>query len=383
MWRLLARGWRGAKRRLWSLWERVRPVTAFEKAIAANSAIIVIETGVGYWITQHNPEAYHYLIDTTFIALAALLGVIVNFFALRASFAPLTRALGIIQAVERGDLEARLPSAESDPDAQALAAAFNHMLDQLEQARDEAARQVVRAHEAERRQVALELHDQIGQSLTALTLHAQALGRRLDGAPIDPRAAEQAQRLATLAQQTLAEVQSLSHLLRPALLDDAGLPAALRALASEAHERLGVETQLDLRADDHAREDGERVAGDVETALYRIAQESLTNAVRHGHARHVWLRLRRGPGRISLLIRDDGAGFDPAATERGRGLGLPGMRERAHLVGGALRVRARPGAGCVVWAHAPLPSPEAIDAPAEALTPPAMMAPASRWSLRR
>ena len=376
MWRLLAQGWRGAMRRLWRLWERVRPVTAFEKAIAANSAIIVIETGVGYWITQHNPEAYHYLIDTAFIALAALLGVIVNFFALRASFAPLTRALGIIQAVERGDLAARLPPAESDPDAQALAVAFNHMLDQLEQSRDEAARQVVRAHEAERRQVALELHDQIGQSLTALTLHAQALSRRLDGAPIDPRAAEQALRLATLAQQTLAEVQSLAHLLRPALLDDAGLPAALRALASEAHERLGVEAQLDLRANDRARADGERIAGDVETALYRIAQESLTNAARHGHARHVWLRLRCGPGGASLLIRDDGAGFDPAATERRRGLGLPGMRERAHLVGGALRVRSRPGAGCIVWAHAPLPSPETTDASAETAT-------ASRGSLRR
>lgn len=377
-WRSLAtQAPRGMARRLGLLWERVRPVTAFEKAIAANSAIIVIETGMGYWITQHNPEAYHYLIDTAFIALAALLGIVVNFFVLRASFAPLTRALGIIQLVERGDLTARLPHSESDPDAQALALAFNRMLDQLEQARDEVARQVVQAHEAERRQVALELHDQVGQSLTALTLHAQALSRRLDRASADPRAAGQAERLATLAQQTLAEVQSLSHQLRPSLLDDVGLAAALRALATDAHERLAIEARLDLRECDDGATNGERLPGDVETAFYRIAQESLTNAARHGHARHVWLRLRREVHGVSLLVKDDGDGFDPSAPTQWRGLGLPGMRERAHLVGGALRVRTRPGAGCVIWAHAPLPTPATPVVPAEPASRPTRL-----WSVR-
>jgi two-component system sensor histidine kinase UhpB len=356
--RRVARG--ALARRLQRLWDSVRPVSAFEKAIAANSAIIVIETGVGYWITQHNPETYHYLIDTAFIALAALLGVIVNFFVLRASFAPLNRTLEVVQAVARGDLAARAPASPADPDAQALATAFNSMLDELEQARDEVARQVLQAHEAERRRVALELHDQIGQSLTALTLHAQALSRRLDASPTDPRAAGQAERLATLAQRTLGEVQSLSYHLRPTLLDDAGLSAALRALASDAHERLSVETHLDLRdlrdlCDGVASSD-ERLPGELETALFRIAQESLTNAARHGHARHAWIRLRRSPQAISLLIVDDGQGFDPGAAPRRHGLGVPGMRERAHLVGGALRIRSRPGAGCVVWAHAPLPT---------------------------
>lgn len=350
----LAGAWLALARRLWRLWDQVRPVSAFEKAIAANSAIIVIETGVGYWITQHNPEAYHYLIDTTFIALAALLGVVVNFFVLRASFAPLNRALEVIQAVGRGDLAARVPPAASDPDAQTLALAFNHMLDQLEQSRDEAARQVVEAHEAERRRVALELHDQIGQSLTALALHAEALSRRLSAATADSRAADQAERLSALAQRTLGEVQSLSHQLRPALLDDAGLPAALRALASDAHERLNIETRLDLCERDEAASADERLPGEVETALYRIAQEALTNAARHGHARHAWIRLRRTADTITLLVKDDGQGFDPDALPRRHGLGLPGMRERAHLVGGALRLRACPGAGCVIWARAPL-----------------------------
>ncbi len=340
---------------LWRLWDHIRPISAFEKAIAANSAIIVIETGAGYWITQHNPETYHYLIDTAFIALAALLGVVVNFLVLRASFAPLNRALEVVQAVARGDLAARAPASPSDPDAQALAAAFNHMLDQLEQARDEVARQVLQAHEAERRRVALELHDQIGQSLTALTLHAQALSRRLDAPAADPRAVGQAARLATLAQRTLGEVQSLSYRLRPALLDDAGLVAALRALASDAHERLTIETQLEVCGYDDAVSGDERLPGDLETAFFRIAQESLTNAARHGQARHMWMRLRRSPDAISLLIKDDGQGFASGALTQRHGLGIPGMRERVRLVGGALHVRSRPGAGCVIWAHAPLP----------------------------
>ncbi len=338
-----------------SLWQRVRPVTAFEKALAANSAIIVIETGIGYWITQHNPEAYHYLIDTAFIALAALLGVVINFFVLRASFAPLNRALEVIQAVERGDLKARAPAAPTDPEAQALAMTFNRMLDQLEHARDEVARQVVQAHEAERRRVALELHDQIGQDLTALTLHAQALSRRLDAAAHgDPRAATQAQRLAALAQRTLAEVQSLSHDLRPTLLDDVGLPAALRALASDAHERLWIETRLDAGARARAPLAEQRLPGEGESAVFRIAQEALTNAARHGHARHARIRLRHSPDQITLLVADDGQGFDPGAVRERHGLGLPGMRERAHLVGGEARVRSRPGRGCVIRAYAPL-----------------------------
>ncbi len=344
---------RRARAALQAVWARVRPESAFEKAISINSAVIVLETAAGYWITQHNPETYHYLIDTAFIALAALLGVTVNFFLLRSSFRPLTRALEVVRAIEEGNLDARVPSSPTDADAQALATAFNGMLDQLERARDQAARQVLRAHEAERRQVALELHDQIGQSLTALALHAEALSRRL--AADDPTAAERAARLGALAQGALGEVQSLSRQLRPPLLDDAGLAPALRALAADARERLALDVSLDLRLE---RRDASaaRLPDELETALYRIAQESLTNAARHGRARHAWIRLQRTERAIRLLIVDDGQGFDPRARALRPGLGLAGMRERAHLAGGALRLRARPGAGCAILARVPAPT---------------------------
>ena len=159
-----------------SLWSGL---SIFERVIVANSAIIVLATAAGWWLTQHNAEIYHFIIDTTFIGLAALAGVVVNFILLRAAFAPLRRVLTTIQAVERGDLSARVDVRAGDADTATLARAFNGMLDRLAEMRDEAAGLTLRAQEEERRRLALELHDQTGQSLTALTLHAQAIGQTL------------------------------------------------------------------------------------------------------------------------------------------------------------------------------------------------------------
>jgi two-component system, NarL family, sensor histidine kinase UhpB len=397
-----------AARLLTRRWRWPRQVSTFEKVIVANSAIIVLVTAAGWWITQYNPETYHYLIDTGFIALAALLGVVVNFALLRAAFAPLHSVLATIRAVEQGNLEARAEAQASDADALALARAFNAMLDRLAQARDETAARVLLAQEEERRRLALELHDQTGQSLTALTLHAEAIAQRLAGESSDAAAQArlQAGRLATLAQRTLAEVQSLSRELRPPALDDLGLPVALRWLAEDASERLGVRVEVRLRGaagyytaeiDESAAltahlvswpdadrtgsaaaaDSRDRLPDEVETALFRIAQESLTNAVRHGQAQQVSIVLRQMESRVLLTVADDGRGFDPLAagvrrpgrSER-RGLGLEGMAERARLLGGALRLRTRPGHGCIVRvtaplqpAHAPATRPRWADVP--------------------
>jgi two-component system sensor histidine kinase UhpB len=339
---------------------RLRPFSTFEKVIVANSGIILLDTAAGWWITQHNPETYHYLIDTAFIALTALVGLAINFLLLRAAFAPLHGVLATIRAVERGELEARAAARERDPDALALARGFNAMLDRLEAARHELASRVLQAQEEERRRLALELHDQTGQSLTALTLHAEAIARGLAlGTPTaHEHARQQAERLGMLAQRTLAEVQALSRQLRPPMLDDLGLPAALRWLAEDASRRLHVAVRVSVRPDD-----ADRLPDGVETALYRIAQEALTNAVRHGRACNVRILLRQCRGATAmaaLTIADDGHGF---ATAAGRlatphqhlhaGLGLEGMRERARLLGGVLALRSAPGRGCVVRAVVP------------------------------
>lgn len=358
----------------------MRRFTTFEKAILANSIIIVLDTVAGWWITQHNPETYHYLIDTSFIAFAAILGLTVNFLLLRAAFTPLHTVLKTIRAVEAGDLDARVEAQESVADAQALARAFNSMLDRLEQARDDTAARVLRAQEAERRRIALELHDQTGQRLTALTLHAEAIAQRLSNeqSVAATQAHIQAERLGMLAQQTLAEVQALSRQLRPAMLDDLGMPAALRWLAKDAEARLGVAVRVRIceispppqeaiasvsptsTQPQVSLEAAERLPSDVETALFRIAQESMTNAVRHGHASLLRIALRRTMKHITLTIADDGIGFQAACGlnkwkgSSPGGLGLEGMRERARSLGGVCAVRSWPGRGTVVRATLPL-----------------------------
>jgi two-component system sensor histidine kinase UhpB len=363
----------------------------FEKVIAANSAIILLDTLAGWWVTQHNPETYHYLIDTSFIALAVLLGLAINFLLLRAAFAPLRKLQATIRAVEFGDLEARVVAGERDADVLMLARAFNAMLDRLAQARDDVAGRVLRAQEDERRRLALELHDQTGQSLTALSLHAQAIAQRLAGEPggAATQARQHAERLAGLAQQTLAEVQALARQLRPAILDDLGLEAALRWLAEDAQERMGLPVQVRLRGELTSEGSApnaaganlrrEPRAGDLETAIFRIAQESLTNAVRHGRARHVRLALEQAEHCVTLTVVDDGQGFNPhapgnaqgAGPLRGGGLGLEGMRERARLVGGRLQVCSRPGWGSMVRVMVPCTG---VPAPHDLLTEPARAA---------
>ncbi len=340
---------------------RLRNASTFEKVIVANSAIILVVTAAGWWITQHNPETYHYLIDTVFIALAALVGMLVNFALLRAAFAPL-------HAVQGGDLDARVEIPGADADAAILAEAFNGMLDRLEQARHNTAAHVLRAQEEERRRLALELHDQTGQSLTALALHATAIAQRLAGeqSAAAVHAQHDASRLAALAQRALGEVQDLSRQLRPPLLDDLGLPAALRWLAEDARERLGVQVRLRVRdgaqpALHEPDSPASRLPEEVETALFRIVQESLTNAVRHGHAEHAHVTLSTAAAQVTLRVMDDGSGFStadaPAPTShspRARGLGLEGMRERVRLLGGRYSVLSRPGRGCLVRATIPV-----------------------------
>jgi two-component system sensor histidine kinase UhpB len=335
----------------------LRHLSTFEKVIIANSAIIILDTLAGWWITQHNPEVYHYLIDTAFIALAAFVGLFINFLLLRAAFAPLHGLLATIGAVLNGDMDARVSEREHDADVLMLARAFNAMLDQLDRTRSESAARVLRAQEDERRRLALELHDQTGQSLTALALHAEAIAHGLadeTGGPAG-QARLQAERLCTLAQQTLSEVQALSRQLRPALLDDLGLAAALRWLSEDARQRLGITVRLVVRT-------SERLPGDYDTALFRIVQECLTNAVRHGNASQAACLLRDGRDRVTLTFADNGSGFDQAAQRSRRldqpasgGSGLEGMRLRIRPLGGTLTLRTKPRRGCSVHVALPLP----------------------------
>jgi signal transduction histidine kinase len=208
-------------------------------------------------------------------------------------------------------------------------------------ARD-AFRRVVDAQELERRRLARELHDETGQALTSILLGLKSLEETLE--TDESRAATSSLRELVVA--TLQDVRRLAVELRPSVLDDFGLEAALENLTSTFAEQTGIAIDLGAALGE------QRFPGDVETALYRIVQESLTNVVKHAHAQRVSISLTRQEGSVKAVVEDDGQGFDPAKADGG--YGLVGMRERLALLGGRLRVESSPGAGTTIAADVPL-----------------------------
>jgi len=343
-------------------------LSLFEKVILANSLMLVGEALAGLWVTSHNIESHHYLIDTTFIVLATLFSLLVNILLLRASFRPLFSLLHTIRAVGAGEIQERALVTSSDPEIGELARAFNSMLDRLETARREQAMLILQAQEEERQRLALELHDESSQNLTALLVHTEILSQSLQALPgttitADAHAQldEGLKYLASLTQRTLDNVHTLAQQLRPSVLDDLGLQAAFRWLAEDARQRLQLTVELQMSDVEEAART-RPASGQValsrptphETALFRIAQESLTNVARHAHAHRVYISLKQDREHITLQVRDDGCGFDPALHRQG--LGIFGMRGRAALLDGTLTIQSHSGEGTLVQAVLPLPA---------------------------
>jgi PAS domain S-box-containing protein len=211
-------------------------------------------------------------------------------------------------------------------------------------------RQLIKAQEAERQRIARELHDQVGQVLTAIHLNLQMVWETCESsearALIDEGVA--------MVDGALGQVRDLSFELRPSLLDDLGLVTALRWYADRFEQRTGIHaiTAINLS------ENGTRLGHELETACFRIVQEALTNIVRHAGAKNISITLRSCNDQLQLSIKDDGAGFDPYAQSlpafAGR-VGLRGMRERALALGGRFEIKSSPSRGTVISAHFPGP----------------------------
>ncbi len=205
-------------------------------------------------------------------------------------------------------------------------------------------RRAVLAQEIERRRLARELHDETGQALTSILLGLSGV----EHADTLEEAREAAAGLRELVVSTLQGVRRLAVELRPTALDDFGLVPALKRLGRSIREGSGLDVQVEARLGD------ERLPDEVETAVYRIVQEALTNAIKHAAAGHVSVVLTRKHGRLSIVIEDDGRGFDPTEAAGG-GLGLLGMQERVALIDGSLHVQSAPGAGTTLLLDLPLP----------------------------
>jgi two-component system, NarL family, sensor histidine kinase UhpB len=273
-----------------------------------------------------------------------LLGL--NVVLLRRVLSPLVKLTELMSSVDPDRPGRRLSGVEPrSAEGQALAHAFNAMLDRLERARHDASRTALAAQEAERLRVARELHDEIGQTLTAVTIQAESAA---DG---DPRLAQQALRdVATGVRDSLDEVRRIARELRPEALDDLGLVNALIALCTRmsAHDgpRVTRELQPSLPP----------LSADVELVIYRVAQEALTNALRHSGAENITVSLVADAESVTLRVTDDGRGM-PAELPRGAA-GIAGMRERALLVGGVFSVKARPEGGTEVEVMVPIEEEE-------------------------
>jgi PAS domain S-box-containing protein len=221
-------------------------------------------------------------------------------------------------------------------------------------------RQLLTAQENERRRLAHELHDEVGQTLTAISVNLQA-ARAVGGKAARPHLGE----AIAIVDQAIEQVRHLSLDLRPSMLDDLGLEAALRWYADRQIRRTGLAIHLDTNVGSC------RLPAEMETACFRVAQEALTNVVRHARARRAWIELQQRGEALELAVRDDGIGFDPKAARKraaeGASFGLLGMQERVELLGGELAIESRPGQGTSVRARFVVPAlPPAQEAPREA-----------------
>jgi signal transduction histidine kinase len=200
---------------------------------------------------------------------------------------------------------------------------------------------LVRAQENERRNLARELHDEVGQSLSAIRMEAESA----ECAETPAEVREHLASIRSTAERTVNEVRDLALLLRPSMLDDFGLVPALNWHAREMTKRTGL--NVVVSADESAGD----LPEEHRTCIYRLVQEALNNAARHANARTVEVGVRRETARVLFTVQDDGAGFD---TRFVRGLGLLGMEERVRRLGGTLRIDSHPGRGTLVAAELPL-----------------------------
>jgi two-component system sensor histidine kinase UhpB len=315
---------------------RGRPRPLLRRLFLVNAAVLV----AGALLLALTPVQIHApvrAVEVVIIAVALVTMAVANLVLMRRSLAPLRELAALMQAVDPQEPGRRLTGMSSqDAEIVALSDSFNAMLDRIEFERRDSARKALGAQEHERARIARELHDEVGQTLTAIALEAERaaeVGSETDRASWA--------RVALWAQESVEELRRIARRLRPEALDDLGLINAFIALCARISEQSGlkIERRLPDRVPPHDP--------DLDLVLYRVAQESLTNVRRHADATHVLVALDWGEDRLVLTVRDDGRGFSESAGEASKA-GLDGMRERARLIGGNLSVESRVGEGTEV-----------------------------------
>jgi two-component system sensor histidine kinase UhpB len=347
---IVSSGWSARVARAWRLAGRL---PLLHRILVANSLIVTVGavtgTVVTVWHVLTFPDDHHYELIAVFATAGLMASFGVNYAVLRLALAPLDRLQAAVDGVRSGDLGARVAAGALDDERfTRLADTFNQMVATVARGAQESRRlsqRILEAQEDERQRVARELHDESAQSLTLMLVRLRVVERSQDPAEIRQHVRE----LRALTARALEEIRRIALELRPKILEDLGLGEALAWRADEVNASGAVRTTLQRVGVER------RLPRDVELALYRVAQEALTNVTRHARAAHAHLMLVQRDGVVSLTVEDDGTGFDRHGEQaRAAGLGLSGMRERMTLVGGTLDIDAAPGRGTRVVATAPV-----------------------------
>jgi two-component system, NarL family, sensor histidine kinase UhpB len=306
----------------------------FQRVAALNAIVLVAACAVTIVVVSPQKLSSIAVGEAVVLLAALVLVATVNLYLLRRALEPLEALTALARRVDLTRPGQRVPVSPYESEVSELATTFNEMLERLESERRESTRRVLDAQESERLRVSRELHDEVGQTLTAVLLQ---LGRIAKHAP--PELAVELDDAQERARETLEEVRRISRELRPEALDDLGLASALVALS----ERYGLDVTRRLDRDLPALDE------ETELVIYRVAQEALTNVARHSGCDRVELELLSDNGSLTLRVLDDGRGID--AQDGG---GLRGMRERAVLVGADLSVERRKTGGTEVRLEVPL-----------------------------
>lgn len=320
---------------------RFRRLTVVERALLSSTALLVLSLLllIVTPVTVSTPIRTGELIMLV-AAFSVLLAL--NILNVRRTLTPLSRFASELQEIDLAEgRQLTIDPSDESPELVALADAFNEMLARLREERRAGSRAALLAQERERLRIAQALHDEAGQTLTAVALEVERAAE--DGSEAD-RA-----RMAAIAAQlhaTLDEIRRIARELRPEALDDLGLVNALIALSSRVSRQGGIRVERDLSSQLPG------LSEDVELVVYRVAQEALTNVLRHSRASRCQVRLAAEGDKVALEVTDDGVGMP--ATLGTETIGIEGMRERALLSGGRLRIGPGPDNGTTVTLEVPL-----------------------------
>jgi signal transduction histidine kinase len=285
------------------------------------------------------------------MTVAMAVGLAVNLVLVAIALRPIRDLERTATRVWAGDLDTRVPrSAVADAELAQVGGTLNYLLTALAEDRERVrvlASEIVRTSDVERSRVGKELHDSVAQSLAALRYQLIAI----EHGTTDPALAGQIRAVRQAAGEVLEQVRLLSHTVHPQILDDLGLVPALKQLARKATGDIAVNVVAPADAEEALR----AIPTDVAAAMYRVAQESIANAIRHAAPRRIELRIGLADGGVDMQVDDDGAGFDPEKAEReGRAMGLFTMRERIALLGGVFSIASAPREGTSIHVNIPV-----------------------------